>query len=245
MQNVVPTGALTRRSRNLLVAGILLALTGVLGVTLGLFMRAVPLVVQGTTNYGFYITVREAFIWIGVILFFIALVMIVRAVTWRRDNKLAIAVGDALEDFLDERFIFIRNISKFSLGYVDGILIGPPGLLVFRITQRSGVFYNEGTRWMRQLDKGQWRALRWSPTDEAVKDIQKLREFLQARNLTEVPVFGVVVFTEDAPATQVTVEAPVVPVLQPQDFEVGLRDYFGKDRIPQATANQVARLLYQ
>lgn len=245
MRSVIPSVALARRSRNLLLAGILVALLGGVAFTVSLFMRAVPIVVSSNENFGFYVIMRELLGWVGGVIFFIALAMITRAVTWRQDNKLATVIGDTLDDFLDERFIFIRNISKFSVGYVDAVLIGPPGVLVFRITQRSGVFFNEGTRWMRQLDKGQWRALRWSPTDEAVQDIQKLREFLQARNLPEVPVFGVVVFTEDAPATSVSVEDPVVPVLQPRELQAGLRDYFGRDRIAQAAANQVARVLYR
>jgi hypothetical protein len=99
---------------------------------------------------------------------------------------------------------------------------------------------------MQQKDKGAWRTIRWSPTRETVEDIRKVRAFLQARGLPDVPVFGVVVFLEDKPVTTVTVEQPVVPVLQPSELSYGLEDtYFSKkDRLDQLTANKVATLLF-
>ena len=99
---------------------------------------------------------------------------------------------------------------------------------------------------MKQKEKGEWQSLRWSPSRECVDDIKKIREFLAARGHADVPVFGVVVFTEEEPATLVTTENPLMPVLQPNELSYGLADtYFAKtDRIDQQTANDVATQLY-
>lgn len=243
MRNVVPARALARRSRRWLISSVLIVLFGGLAISIGLFMRTVPLVVRSNPNYSLYVLTRDMTTGIGVALVAVAIILAIRALTWRQDNKLALATADALEEFLDDRFIFVRNVSKFSLGYIDALLIGPPGLLVFRITQRSGVYFNEGARWSRQRDKGDWAVLRWSPTKEAVRDIKKLREFLAARNLIDVPVFGVIVFLEEPPATRITTDNAVVPVVQPQDLQHRLPQYFGKDRIDQVQVNQVFRQL--
>jgi hypothetical protein len=246
MRNVVPRVALARRSRLLLLGSVLIFLLGVTALVVSVFMQTVPFVVPANPNYGLYIAVRTGLFILGVVLIVLSVIGAVRALTWKQDNVLAEAIGDALAEFLDERYVYIRNVSRASLGYIDALLVGPPGVLVFRITQRSGVFYNEGARWMKQRDKGSWRTLRWSPTREVVQDVEKVREFLEARSLPDVPVFGVIVFTEAEPATLVTTDQPVVPVIQPHELSYELEDsYFSKkDRINQITANKTATLLY-
>ncbi|MCA9915873.1 MAG: NERD domain-containing protein [Anaerolineae bacterium] len=246
MRNVVPRVALARRSRNLLLGSVLIFLLGAVAIVIAFFMHTVPLVVPANPNYGLYVAARSGVMVLGVALLLLAAIAAIRALTWKQDNALAEAIGDALLDFLDERYVYIRNVSRSALGYIDAVLVGPPGVLVFRITQRSGVFYNEGARWMKQRDKGSWRTLRWSPTKEVVVDVEKVRQFLEARSLPDVPVFGVIVFTEEEPATLVTTDQPVVPVLQPHELSYGLEDtYFSKkDRIDQLTANKTATLLY-
>lgn len=246
MRNVVPRVALARRSRNLLLGSVLIFLLGVTAVVIALFLQTVPLVVPANPNYGLYVGARTGLYVLGAVLVVLSVIAAIRALTWKQDNALAEAIGDALAEFLDERYAYIRNVSRSALGYIDAVLVGPPGVLVFRITQRSGVFYNEGARWMKQRDKGSWRTLRWSPTKEVVQDIERVREFLAARSLPDVPVFGVVVFTEAEPATLVTTDEPVVPVMQPHELSYELEDsYFSKkDRIDQLTANKAATLLY-
>ncbi len=246
MRNVVPRVTLARRSRNLLLGSVLIFLLGVVAIVVSIFMQTVSLVVPANPNYGLYVASRTGLMILGVVLLILAVIAAIRALTWKQDNALAEAIGGALADFLDERYVYIRNVSRSALGYIDAVLVGPPGVLVFRITQRSGVFYNEGARWMKQRDKGSWRTLRWSPTKEVVDDVEKVRQFLEARSLPDVPVFGVIIFTEEEPATLITTEQPVVPVLQPHELSYGLEDtYFSKkDRIDQLSANKTATLLY-
>jgi Nuclease-related domain len=247
MRNLVTARALARRSRNLLLLSILVFLAGVLTITIGLFMRSIPLVVPSNPNYDFYITVREILVWLGGGIIIIAALMILRALTWKRENLIATQIGQILaQDLnLDDRYAYIPNLSRRTIGYVDAVLVGPPGVLVFRISERGGTFFNEGSVWMKQRDKGDWQALRWSPTREVVEDVNKIREFLQTRNISEIPVFPVIIFTEDQPETRITLEKPTVPVMQPPELSYGLSNsYFGKrDRIDQLTANKVTDTL--
>lgn len=246
MQNIVPARSLTRRSRNLAFGAVIVIVLGSLLMTLSVFMQTVRLVIETNPNYPFYAFAITATLWLGGWLIVIGIGMGIRAVTWRRDNVLAQQIAESLDDFLGKQYVYIRNLSRSAIGYVDAVLIGPPGVLVFRITQKGGTYYNKGQYWMKQSDKDDWKPLNWSPTKECVDDIKKIREFLAARGLDTVPVFGVVVFTEDPPATRVTLEEPLVPVLQPHELSYGLVDSYMKNtkRIDIPTVTKVVNSLY-
>jgi hypothetical protein len=247
MQNIVPARSLARRSRNLLLGAALVVFVGIILISASFFMRTVRLVVPNNPNYELYNFGKIAFLWLGVWLIIVAIVMAIRAVTWKRDNVLAQQIADSLSQFLDKQYVYVRNLSRFSIGYVDAVLLGPPGILVFRITQKGGVFYNKGQYWMKQKEKGEWESMSWSPTKECVDDIKKIREFLAARGLPDIPVFGVVVFTSEPPETIVTVEDPLMPVLQPHELSYGLIDSYMADtkRIDISTVTRALNLLYE
>jgi hypothetical protein len=248
MRNVVPSRALRRRQGALLLATVLILVLGILSAILGQFFRTVPLVVADNPNYGFYQFSQTALLVLGFIMITVAVLMGIRAFTWKQDNDIAFEVGQVLSNELrlDDRYVYIRNLSRMSIGYVDAVLVGPPGILVFRVTEKGGTFFNQGAKWMRQQDKGQWQSLNWSPTAEVVIDMKKVREFLQTKGLAQIPIFGVVMFTENAPATRVTTENHAVPVMQPQELAYGLEDsYFAqRDRLDQLTVNKIAETLY-
>lgn len=247
MRNLVTARALARRSRNLLLASILVILLGILAITTGLVMRSIPFVISTNPNYGLYSTVQQSLVLLGGAIIIIGILMIIRAITWRRENPVATQIGRVLAQTmnLDDRYAYIPNLSRRSIGYVDAVLVGPPGVLVFRITTKGGTFFNEGAVWMKQRDKGNWVPLGWSPTKEVIADVNKIREYLQNRNISQIPVFPVIVFVEDEPKTRISTEKPTVPVMQPHELAYGLSNsYFAKtDRIDQLIANKVTDTL--
>lgn len=244
MRQPEPSRSLDRRARNFLYAALLVILTGAFIIVVGLALFAIPLVVPSNPSFDTYDSLRQFLVPAGIVVMVIGVIMAIRALTWKRDNPLAASTGEALADFLDHRYVFLRNINKLSIGYVDAVLIGPPGVLVFRITDKAGIYFNEGSNWMIQKDKGEWHTLRWNPTKEVVADVKKLREFLQTRSLPEVPVYAATVFTKPVPDAQVTQQDAPVPVLHPEDLAYDLDDsYFAKDRIDVLTVNQVVDIL--
>jgi hypothetical protein len=247
MQNIVPSQALSRRSRNLLYGAVAVLLLGIVGVAIGAFLAGIPLVVPSNPNYETYRTGYTVSFVVGVVLCVLAGIMALRAVTWRQDNTLAISTGEAFAQFLDKRYVFIRNVSKRSIGYVDAVLVGTPGVLVCRICEKEGVFYNEANKWMTQKDKGAWATTAWSPTDEAIADIKKVRDFLSTKGHANMPVFGAVIFTHQPPHTVVTTANPTVPVAQIHELQEKLSDnYFAKqDRLDITTVTQLAKLIYE
>jgi hypothetical protein len=247
MQNVAPKASLARRSRNVLIGALVVALLAILALSVGGFMYGVALVVPSNPSFPTYDGVRRALVVLAGALGLVALGLAVRALTWKTDNALAESVGHALSVFLDKRYVFIRNVSKRQLGYIDAVLVGPAGVLVFRITPKQGNYYNEGTKWMVQRDKGAWKTLEWSPSDEAIEDIKKVRAYLTEKGIDKPQVFGVVVFTNPAPQTVITASNATVPVAQLDTLEDRLLgNYLAKrDRHDLATVAEIAKLLFE
>ncbi len=246
MQNVAPTRRLNRRSRDFMVAAALVFLFGAALAVAGITLHVVSLVVPFNRGFAIYDLTRKALISLGFGLAFVSMLMALRAVTWKTDNALAWRLGESLALELDRRFVFIRNISKGPLGYIDAALVSHHGVLVLRITDRRGRFFNEGGDWLRRDRRGKWRALRGSPTRDVVRSAFKVRALLKRYQLSEAPVFAAVVFTRAAPEVELELREPAVPVLSAGRFTAELSDsYFARSRLDAGTVQRVVNLLYQ
>ncbi len=246
MENTAPVRALNRRSTQLLQLGFIVLAVGVFLAIVGAVISTILLIPRTHPLFGLYSFAGGALIFIGLIGIIGGIALAVRALTRRRENDLAALTGDFLGRAFDGRYTFIRNINRPGLGYIDAVLIGPPGALVFRIIDNVGSFANEAANWMIYRN-GDWVPFRFSPTKEAVDDVQHLRQYLAKHNMAEVPVFGVVVLTQDPSRITVADRQGVVPVSHlvnlPEDLR---RDYLSKeDRIHQNAVTAIRRLLLE
>ncbi len=245
MENVAPLRALNRRSRQLLQLGFVVLAIGAFVTVVSMAIGTIRLLPPSHPLFELYNLVANILFWIGVIILVIGIAMIIRALTRRKENDLALMTGDALgqSGYFDNSYTFIRNINRSGLGYIDGVLVGPPGVLVFRILGNSGAFGNEAKDWLVQNAKGEWAPFRTNPTREAVDDIQSVRDYLAKHKLGDVPVFGIIVFTsQDA---QVFEKEPVVPISLLHSLVENLGKHYlvKKDRITPQVAVAVRRLL--
>lgn len=246
MENVAPSGALARRSRQLLqVAGMVVA-GGVLVAVIGLGMYVVPLAVQGNSIFPFYNFMRGALLFGGAVIAVVGLVLGARAYFTRVDNDLAREVGMYLEQHFNRQYWFVRNVNKSGLGYIDAVLVGPPGVLVFRILNNEGSFRNDRADWLMQNSRGEWVPARIDPTREDIVDIKAMREFLARHNLYEIPVYGIVVFTKNPALVQISAKDPAVPLSHLALLHENLRDnYLAREkRIEDETVMQIVDLIY-
>lgn len=244
MRNVAPTWALTQRSRSWMIFAGLTGLLGLLGLVISIALFIVPLSVPDNPGYPLYTTVRNVSGGLGAVLIVAAVAMAVRAITWRTDNPLATQVGDLLAGLLDERYIYIRNVSKLAIGYIDALLLGPQGILVFRITEKEGVLNNQGARWITQVNNGEWKTTRWSPTREVLDDISSLESYLADRGIRDIPISGLIVFIPDPPATRISGE-PLVPYCHFSQLSSYLQThYLPRQTLPLSEVNRVLKALY-
>jgi hypothetical protein len=246
MQNVAPTGALARRSRQWLQLAFVVVTGGVFMAVIGLALFAIPLAVEGNRVFGLYNFVRTLLLVGGVITGIIGLGIAARAYLTRIDNDLAAITGQHLSRFLGNEFWFVRNISKRGLGYIDAVLVGPPGVLVFRIVDHTGVYANERGNWLTQNRSGEWVPASTNPTADDIVDIKAMREYLRTKSLPDVPVYGVVVFVREEPLTQLMTKEPTVPVAHlSQVLDVLQDNYLAVNRIDAPLVRRIVDLIYE
>lgn len=246
MQNVAPTGALARRSRQWLQVAFVVVTGGVFMAVIGLALFAIPLAVEGNRVFGLYNFIRTILLIGGVITGLVGLGLAVRAYLTRVDNDLAAITGQHLARYLGSEFTFVRNVNKRGLGYIDAVLVGPPGALVFRIVDNTGVYANERGNWLTQNRNGEWVPAKINPTADDVVDIKALRDYLHSKGLPDVPVYGVVVFVREEPVTQLMTKEPTVPVAHlSQVVDVLQNNYLAVDRIDPALVRRIVDLIYE
>jgi hypothetical protein len=232
MQSLNPSRFVARRGRDLMIIGSLCMLAGLVACGIGIFVGL--LFSSGT--------LAVIFLAFGVLLVVIGLGVLIRGLTLRKDNEPALILTDVLKDQLDGRYTLLRNLSRSDLGYIDAVLVGPPGVLVFRLVDTPGSFSNEGADWLERRDSG-FVLSRLDATRDCVTDVYALRDYLGKRNLTTVPVYGLIVFT--APEVQLTARQPVVPIADIRTLMTALRrDFLAADRIEGRAVEAVVRLLY-
>lgn len=244
MRNVAPSRSLVRRANQVKTLALVVGAGGVFAGAVGIFLAGIPLIYPASPSYGLYVFLYNLALVVGVLLLIAAVALAIRAFTWKTDNDLAMITGRFLAKYLDDRFVLIRNVSKRQIGYVDAVLVGPPGSLVFRILDHDGHFVNEGANWLRIKPNGETIPAPINPTREAIADIRKVREFLEKRHIVNTPVYGVVVFIKEEPLVRLNATEPTVPPTHLQSLITSLRpNYLAKDRIDQATVEEIRRLL--
>jgi hypothetical protein len=249
MENVAPVNALNRRSRQLFQWSFIIFAVGALVFVLAVLFGTIRLIPSIHPLSWFYDLVTNTFYFVGLIVMAVAIMMAIRAFTRRKENDLALTTGNIINQsgYFDGRYSFIRNINRSGLGYIDAILIGPPGALVFRILDNTGNFANESANWMAQNSRGEWVPARINPTRQCVDDIQHLRQYLTRHNLGTVPIFGLIVFTASEGGVRIAEKDSIVLISHLHSVVQNLsKQYLAKvDRIPQETVTAVRRLLLE
>lgn len=223
------------------MAGVMVSL-GVFLILVGIAMAAIPWVAPESSAYGFFTFMRSFVFVAGILLALGALVVALRAVTLRTENTDAVITARDMARYLDDRFTFFTNVNRAGLGYIDGVLIGPPGALVLRILDSKGRFFNEGDGWLKGGRNGS--PLRSNPTLQVIDDIKSLREYLAKHEQERVPVFGVIAFIHAPPVLHLETQNPRVPAsILPSLMNDLQGNYLAKDRIDTQQVDAVNKLL--
>lgn len=231
MQNINPARTVSRRGRFYVALGALGFFAGLMMIALAVLFHFMPL--WESAWFGF---VKIGLGIVGVVLAVIGFVAVVRGMTLQKDNPLAFAVGEALKQSLDGRYTFLRNVSIRGVGYIDAVLVGPPGALVFRIVDYPGKWRNERANWL-EFRRHKMRKARTNPTRECAHDVYNLRKFLKKKGLEHVPVYGIVVFTSEN--VELSAADPVIPICEIRTlYPVMRREYLREERIAPPTVRQ-------
>lgn len=241
MRNVSTKGAITRQARQFIVFGFGGIALAVFLFALATLLGTVRLAAPGTSEEStiqFVASVLRFLMWIVGIA---GLVALVRGLTFKRDNPLAETVRGVLGRALGDEYTFIPSINTLRLGYIDAVLIGPPGVLVFRILQRSGTLLHEGSRWLKPGSDGKWLPAGFNATRDCITDMRAVKNHLARKQLPTEAIFGVVVLIGDA---RITEKDPRLPGTTLDGLLERLRSgYMAKQRLDPALAAAITELL--
>lgn len=246
MRNVSPAKALLRRSQLLLQFAFVFITGGIFLGVVGLALYAIPITGNGQEMNPILNLGRLMMLLGGGVLFLIGAGMVIRAITWKTDNDLAMITAKAIIEQIDDRYTFIRNINSRPIGYVDALLVGPGGVLVFRITDIVGKFLNERSKWLKRANN-QWRINLTNPTQDALDDLKSVRDYLTRHELDDVPVYAIVVLTQPEDKARLMLKDPVLPVVHLDSLVGRLREGFlAKDRVTNTKQiDVVVKLFYK
>lgn len=125
---------------------------------------------------------------------------------------------------LDDRYVLFNYMLPAA-----HVLLGPHGLMVFRLKDQAGEIECHGNRWKQKKTALRLLSLfgpegLGNPTQDVEDEFRMLARFLEKRgiSLDGVPVERVVLFL--SPAVQLTVEEPTVTVLTAKQLKPYLRD---------------------
>ncbi len=243
MRSLNPKRSRTRRQIRLSTIAFVVAAFGVFACTISLILTAIPLVNIQSSSYSLYSLLLYGVLGFGTLLIVAGIALAFRALLLRPENDLALVAGQYLSQQLDERYTLIRNYNRPGVGYIDAVLVGPPGALVMRILDHQGDLLNDGSDWVKRGRGGRFETININPTRQALVDIRKLREYFQ-KNRLDVPVYGVVVFNRSERDLRLSAQAPTVPPTHLHRLMETLKtDYFAKDRIDAARVQAAVTLL--
>jgi hypothetical protein len=246
MRSIAPAHLVMRRSRTLLEIAFVLVAAGIFLMIVGLMLYALPVVESDSASFPLFNLGRGAAFVGGIVLGLIGIGLGIRAVTQRAENDLAKVTDSVLQRHLDDRFTFVRNVNKRRLGYIDAVLVGPPGAIVFRIVGYDGTYLNERGKWMQADSRGRWQPMFVNPTHDVVEDVKALRRVASEKGVTDLPVYGLVIFTEDDDQVKLSLKDPLVPAMHLSRLPAFLEEkHLGKSRMEAPAIQAVVDLLVE
>lgn len=238
MKNVSTQRAITRQAYQFMVFGFGGIALGVFLVVLSAFLGRVPLTAPNTSSASTVQFIAGALQIVGAAAGLAGFAALVRGATFKRGNPLADRVGTILAHALPDEYTYIRSINTFRLGYIDAVLVGPPGVLVFRIVEQGGTLLHEGNRWLRPGPDGNWLPAGFSASRDCIVDMRAVKNFLARKQIVTEAIFGVAVLIGDA---KITEKSPVIPGVSLDGLMERLRSgYMAKPRLDPAVAALIA-----
>jgi nuclease-like protein len=123
-----------------------------------------------------------------------------------------ISFVEALGAQLDDHYVLLQGFTPpepwRSGGDIDGLLIGPHGVTVIEVKTWKGFYRYSGHEWLfRKNRREEWETARKNPTEQALANLQRIRELLASISLGYVPVRVVIAVAADT--MNVEVHPPV------------------------------------
>ena len=224
------------RARRRMATGCLTTLAALVLVAFGVVLMLFPLfegALQTIVNIGAF-AVGGALLVFGIFYFGKG----VGSVTYDpRGARLA----QVLSTVLDGRHILVREPAQPGLdARLDALVIGPGGIMVFKLVDEPGIYRCEGDLWLQRPPGKDFQVWLRNPTREFLPEIDRLRAYLNKRDLGSVPLSTLIVFTD--PHASISARAPAVPITTLFNLPVELHNgYLLRPRIDEDLQDRTRR----
>jgi hypothetical protein len=90
-----------------------------------------------------------------------------------------------LKEFLDDNYIYIRNyiIPNTKIGDIDGLIIGPRGIILLEIKNYEGIFRISGIDMYRRRGHGNYQLYKKNPIKQILRQKECLANFLTQKGI--------------------------------------------------------------
>jgi hypothetical protein len=94
-------------------------------------------------------------------------------------------VRDILDETLDDNYVYVENylIPNTRIGDIDGLLIGPKGIIILEVKNYVGVFRISGNDILRRLRGDIYKLYRKSPFKQVMRQAKYLSKFFKEKSV--------------------------------------------------------------
>ncbi len=127
-------------------------------------------------------------------------------------------------------------------GDIDGVLIGPRGVIVFEAKAWKGFFYYSGDDWYYQRSQhAPWEVAHANPTKQVLANTERLHQTLERLGFGHVPIQPLIALAQDHMVLTIDQHVPpAVPLYITSPVPEDIQRYLGKRLLSPA---QVERLV--
>lgn len=235
----------SQEARKLLQVASLSIMGGAFVLLVGLVLSIIPLIGREGALANPYQYLQQVLILSGLLIALSGLWFLLRANQRRKsDDLLSQDVFQKLSRQFDARFTFVSRGQLRNMRGIDALMIGPPGLLVFKFLHHRGHLYQERGHWLMQNRKGELIPLKNSPTKELISDINRIQHRLLGKDLADFPMFGAILSMNDADQLQYHANEEIFPlVFAPAMHERLKESFLFRDRVTLRAVGKVLEKL--
>jgi|GEM_PF-5549678 len=157
----------------------------------------------------------------------------------------------ALASQLDDRWVMLQDYLPpppwRAGGDIDGVLVGPAGVVVFEAKAWKGFFLCRGDQWLYQRSqRAPWEPARHNPTTQALENVERMQQMLRQLGFGQTGVRPIVAVASDHMSLTIDSKVPpAVPLYTFSPVAEPIQRYLGKSALSAAQSERLWKALLE
>ncbi len=156
---------------------------GMIGLALIVIAVLLPLIIPSLHQYWLYFDIAAVVVFLVIKESIEELPDEIRGYRYGEEGEKEVL--ETLKETIDDNYIYIRNytIPNTRIGDIDGLLIGPKGVIIIEVKNYAGVFRVSGQDLYRKLKGDVYKLYRRSPFKQVLQQRDYLAKFLKEKGI--------------------------------------------------------------